>query len=258
MGVTTKPVIRDPAQLDLVGSDPLVLRRLVMPPKPIITHREMIGRGEDWPEHQRIQGGPVITSSWLPQQPHLAWLALAPMEFSARTESRQLRDYIGRTYRLGFGGLVLISLYPQPSRSARGVAHWAKDLTPATRRAWVMEYARFTADLVRQRGCRTLCLVTGRLPVDWMVDDFRWFMNVWEVQGIHPGKRWMCLSVDDWGWPQALHTHGLTPVPATAALQPWDRSKARWLLEPGPSAAPAVATAGSKAEEAETLPIAPG
>jgi hypothetical protein len=154
---------------------------------------------------------------WTPREPVILWVLHAPGVGTARTDDAAIRRITGWSYRWGFGGMLVATLYPLCAATQEDLLTWRRraHAAPPAQGGWhhFLEAARDVGAVARHLRCRTRVAAWGRLD-----DVAREDLDEWcEAFGAHPPD--MCLGISDNGDPLNPSARGASRVFEDAELQ---------------------------------------
>jgi len=195
--------------LEMAGAPvPEPARSRDMPLKPILRYAvfrdDHIGR---WRE--------ILTHAWRPG-PKLCWISYSADKSTAELSNLTIKRITGWSYRAGYAGLTVVSLYPVVMWDHVQVQAW-RTSDPDTFN--LMMQAATNAGQA-SRDATDIVVATGPLnPAE--VSDFESWIGLFRDARGRRKTRWLCIGTTEYGWPLPPAGRGRTPPPAEVRLRPW-------------------------------------
>ena len=157
----------------------------------------------------------------------VAWLMLNPSTADAKQDDPTLRRIIGFSYRWGYGGLIVVNLYPFRASKPADLWHWCKQLPWFGGRPfcpYARDAAHLNGDFV-EAAARAAVLRMVAFGSEVLNRDHGWVENTLESFGqpsdFGGDERFHCLGKTKSGAPLHPMARGRNRVPDDAQPQLW-------------------------------------
>jgi hypothetical protein len=111
---------------------------------------------------------------WMRTEPMILWVVFNPMEGDATINDPAIKRMVTLSWRWGYGGLLVVSLYPLQARSVDTVVEWRRNNRNTEQWSHFEESARRAAVLADEFRCATRVAAWGRLDPDGRDDLDEW------------------------------------------------------------------------------------
>lgn len=160
--------------------------------------------------HSRIWGS----------RPKLLWVTYHPHESDIATGSRLVQRVTRWSYRAGYDGFVIVSLYPLLAPTLAAVKRWRGDPAQAAELAIVTAATMARAAVLEMR-CQDAVMATGALNPGEADDLEAWLRMFQGERGPSPIRRWWCIGITERDWPLAPARAGAKAVQDDTPLKRW-------------------------------------
>lgn len=189
------------------------------PPHPIIRAAVYSPDEQMRYAHSRIWGS----------RPKLLWVTYHPHDSDTETGSRLVQRVTRWTYRAGYDGFVVVSLYPLLAPTLTAIKRWRGVSATAAEPA-IATAAAMARAAAREMRCQDAVMATGALTPGEARDLETWLRVFQGERGPSPIRRWWCIGITERSWP-------LAPARAGAKAVEDETPFIRWQF-PTPAVAP--------------------
>lgn len=206
---------------------PPVVRSRDRPVKPVMRHVVFHGGGmrrwrDDneeprWDDSDMTRWRELLIHTW-GSGPKLCWVTYNADPSTADVSNLAVKRMIRWSYRLGYGGLMIVSLYPVMMPDRGHVQVWRA----SGPNMWnlVVNAATLAGVASKNTHCTDIVVATGPLT-DAEVSDFDDWLAWFRTARKRRKTRWYCIGCTDEGWPLPPAGRGRTAPPEHVTLQRW-------------------------------------